>query len=421
MQVSNPCSSTSRESSGSCWTQQETRRADHLWLAVELGATRNRPVCEARASGSSQARPRGYDGASRSCNDSDRSGLRLVEVEEPAAGEQRRAARSAGAGGFVPSNGGHSRTGCERVQPFGRRRHSRAYDCHFVRVRRAARRHERLARRPRARRERRRRRVPVPAARARTRFRGESSSKPPSIAEHGRCGGAGHARPRPLRTRSLGDVVEELLDRRVEAVAHAGTSGTNDLCRRAARTARPGNDVGRQWPSLSERISRLPDRAARPAKRRGVSVGREDGDRFRLDRPVEQRQVGDEPGEPTADNCERPPASHFTEPASSPWVKYRWNAKNTARGIASEMKDAGAIMSMLRRTATAGEDRHGDRPACRGRTSTRREGRSTSTGTGRSQVMRSRAIRVAGSRRTKILTSDAPSMRADSKYPSGSR
>ena len=41
---------------------------------LSSGQTRNRPVCAARSSGSSQARPLGYDGASRSCNHSDRCG-----------------------------------------------------------------------------------------------------------------------------------------------------------------------------------------------------------------------------------------------------------------------------------------------------------------------------------------------------------
>src|ERR671935_209392 len=38
---------------------------------------------------------------------------------------------------------------------------------------------------------------------------------------------------------------------------------------------------------------------------------------------------------------------HFTEPASSPCTKYRWNAKNTTSGIASETNAAGAMMSMF--------------------------------------------------------------------------
>src|SRR5581483_12016602 len=52
------------------------------------------------------------------------------------------------------------------------------------------------------------------------------------------------------------DVLQEQLERRPVPVADAATSGTIDRRRRASRTARPGNEVGRQWPSLSERIVR---------------------------------------------------------------------------------------------------------------------------------------------------------------------
>src|SRR5207253_10338962 len=59
---------------------------------------------------------------------------------------------------------------------------------------------------------------------------------------------------------------------------------------------------------------------------------------------VQQRQIRDEAGEAAADDGYR---RHFTLPASNPWTKYRWNAKNTASGMTSEMNEAGAITSML--------------------------------------------------------------------------
>ena len=61
-----------------------------------------------------------------------------------------------------------------------------------------------------------------------------------------------------------------------------------------------------------------------------------------------QRRVGDEPAEPGADDRDaRCHAAYFTEPASRPWTKYRWKAKKTASGSASETNAAGAISSMF--------------------------------------------------------------------------
>ena len=79
----------------------------------------------------------------------------------------------------------------------------------------------------------------------------------------------------------------------------------------AARTASPGNDVGRQCPSLSERISRW--RIAPRARRQtaaGSSLGPEDGDLLRLEPAASQRLVGGEAGEPAADDGARRPLLH---------------------------------------------------------------------------------------------------------------
>src|SRR5262249_31408822 len=91
---------------------------------------------------------------------------------------------------------------------------------------------------------------------------------------------------------------------------------------------------------------RLPDgRGAAAPGSGGIRLGREDRDLALVDAALAERQVAHEAGQPAADD--RDPRHHFTEPASSPWTKYRWKAKNTASGITSEMNDAGAIRSML--------------------------------------------------------------------------
>ena len=87
------------------------------------------------------------------------------------------------------------------------------------------------------------------------------------------------------------------------------------------RTASPGNAVGRQWPSLSERISRCRIAAARRRHGAGrVALGPEDGDLLRLEPAAAQRLVRREPGEP-ASRRRAHAAIYFTEPASRPWTK----------------------------------------------------------------------------------------------------
>ena len=137
------------------------------------------------------------------------------------------------------------------------------------------------------------------------------------------------ASTRPLRTLSsqplalaqLLDMREEVIDARVVAVA--------DATRRAApasaaagpsRTASPGNDVGRQCPSLSERISRWRIAAAR---RRQAAAGSSSVPKTVISSGCKaaaaQGLVRREAGEPGADD--RDAWHYFTEPASSPCTK----------------------------------------------------------------------------------------------------
>ena len=93
----------------------------------------------------------------------------------------------------------------------------------------------------------------------------------------------------------------------------------------------------------------LPDRGCSgPPRSRRVRVVAEHRDLRRLEAAVTERRVRDEPAEPGADD--RYPRCHetyLTEPASRPWTKYRWNAKKTASGRASDTNAAGAISSMF--------------------------------------------------------------------------
>ena len=100
----------------------------------------------------------------------------------------------------------------------------------------------------------------------------------------------------------------------------------------------------------------LADRGRLPAPLLGrVGVQPEDDDLLGGEAAVPEGRERGERRQPAADDrcalsrvgrgCPRP--AHLTEPASRPWTKYRWNAKNTASGTISEMNDAGAIRSML--------------------------------------------------------------------------
>ena len=101
----------------------------------------------------------------------------------------------------------------------------------------------------------------------------------------------------------LRDVAEELVDGRPVAVEDAPHERTGSRRRAASRTASPGNEVGAQWPSLSERISRCRIAAARGPPGAGrVGLAAEDRDLVRPEARVAQGRVGDEAPEPGADD-----------------------------------------------------------------------------------------------------------------------
>ena len=206
-----------------------------------------------------------------------------VEAGEAARARSTRAGRSAAAAAARAAGRRRPRARRERVQPLRRRREAGADDGHARRV---------LVRLVRVDDARIVRAAPsgtagpgCPARRARARSgRCPSSSKPPSTARD-------PPDPRldarlwsqPLRSRSSLDVREELLDRRVVAVAAPlrGAAAASAAAERWTK-ASPGKVVGRQCPSLSERMSRWRIAAARRRQAAaGSSLGAEDGDLVR--------------------------------------------------------------------------------------------------------------------------------------------
>ena len=147
----------------------------------------------------------------------------------------------------------------------------------------------------------------------------------------------------------LVDVVEEELDGRPVAVADAEDERREVPPPRRLPRGEAGERGRPAVPVALRAHQPLADRGrARPPGSGRVGVVAEDGDLGRLEAAVAQRRVGDEPAEPGADDGDaRCHGSYFTEPASRPWTKYRWNAKKTASGIASETNAAGAISSMF--------------------------------------------------------------------------
>ena len=130
------------------------------------------------------------------------------------------------------------------------------------------------------------------------------------------------SQPRPRA--QLVDVLEELGDGRVVAVADAlherprvAAAGT------PTRTARPGNEVGRQWPSLSERIRRcrIDSARRRHAAAGSRAAGIEDGDVLDARRGAASRTRRTRRARRRRSRTSREAIAHLTEPASSPWTK----------------------------------------------------------------------------------------------------
>jgi hypothetical protein len=79
----------------------------------------------------------------------------------------------------------------------------------------------------------------------------------------------------------------------------------------------------------------------------GVRVGSEHDDFGRLKASFSKSGKGDKPGQAASDDRTYFRHRYLTEPARRPWTKYRWKAKKTMRGITSETKVAGAMISMF--------------------------------------------------------------------------
>jgi hypothetical protein len=79
----------------------------------------------------------------------------------------------------------------------------------------------------------------------------------------------------------------------------------------------------------------------------GIRVRAEHGYFGRLEPPFSEGCICDEAGQAASDDRARSRHGYLTDPARRPWTKYRWKAKKTMSGIASETNVAGAMISML--------------------------------------------------------------------------
>ena len=325
--VSSPCSVDERAQQRIVREPaQEPRRADHLLRAVDATARRGSAPRAPRARAARRtARPGGYDGASSSRRR--RGALRRrepVEAGEPATARSTRAGRSAACRrGSRRRTETTSRARVERVQPLGRRREARADDAspsgvlvRLVRVHRA-RVVAQLVGHTRG--------PDVPARRARA-----AKAAVPSIELEAAVHRARSARPapwrrlssQPLRSRRLLDVREELLDRRVIAVARRlRRAAAASAAGARSRTASPGNVVGQAVPvalgaHLASAGSPPPAAARRPPGRPRCRRRRSRRARARRARSDLVRREAGEPGPPTIAT-----RHYFTEPASSPCTK----------------------------------------------------------------------------------------------------
>ena len=318
--VSRPCSvGEPREQWVVPEAAPEAGRADHLLGAVHL---RPRPGSAAPAALERLVplAAGGYEGASSRPSSAARSpGSVAWNAARPRREKSGRGTFSGRRARLAPPHRGDARARRERVPPLGRRRHPGADDDDVVGVvvRLVGVHRPRVVRRaPPARSARGGRSRP---ARGGT-TAGRRASKPPSTARirsiaarHDAVVPAGPRGAAPRRGRGTRRPSGGSGRRRV------CTSGHGLPLRAAARTASPGNDVGRQWPSLSERIRRCRIDAARrrqaaagsaPVSSKTVTVARRR--RARASRTRRSRR-----GRRRRSRRWR----HFTEPASSPWTK----------------------------------------------------------------------------------------------------
>ncbi len=318
-----PCSSTSRASSGSCRKPRRKPVAQITWRdSVQRRSRRGsaRRVA-ARASGSSHARPGGYEGASSVRSRAARS-LAPEPVEAGEAAPREVLARDVQrpADRLAPAHRDDLRAGGERVQPLGRRCEARRRRRSPSPRTRAARRHGRRAGRRAARPARSGPDGRARAARGGRRRRRRARSRR-ATARTRSMRAAWTLRSQPLRSRSSLDVGEELVDGRVVAVENRG----DERRRRAPSQRRAHREARETWPAGSGRRSRSASRAAGSPRRAaatapaGSSSRAEDRDLLRLEPAASQRLVRREAREAGADDGDT--GHYFTEPASSPWTK----------------------------------------------------------------------------------------------------
>ena len=304
----------------------EARRADHLLGAVRARARRGTGLRAPRARAARpSSRPRGYDGRGELAQERGPLGRRRgVEGGEPALREER------------PR---HVQRPPQRLAPPHRRRRPRPAASAFS--------HSVAAAMPAPTTATRRgvlvRLVGVDDARVALEL-GRDRRDPGGPARAGR-GGRGRGRrarsrrrprgrARSARARKLSSqrLAPRAARRRGGGTRRRSAGSGRRRSRRAARASRrraasraasPGNVVGKQWPSLSERMRSLPDRRRAPAPGRG-RVGarrrRPRSRRARARRGAASRRRRSRRARRRRSRTARPSA-YLTEPASSPWTK----------------------------------------------------------------------------------------------------
>ena len=254
------------------------------------------------------SRPGGYEGASSAAEHRARARRGSVAWKrgEPAAREERPRHVERPPQRLAPAHRGDPRAGGERVQPLGRRRHAGADDGDVVRVlvRLVGVDGARVA--GELRRDVQARVAGGDAARGGT-CRSPSSSKPPSTARIRSMRRGTTASSQPVRAAQLLDVLEELVDGRVVAVADALHERPRAAPPPAPRAPRaPGTTSAgsaRRSPSASAAAGSPPRAAATPPP--GRRPRRRRRSRPPADAAVAQRRVRDEAGEPAADDRAR--------------------------------------------------------------------------------------------------------------------
>jgi hypothetical protein len=118
------------------------------------------------------------------------------------------------------------------------------------------------------------------------------------------------------------DVLEELVDRRVVAVEEGEDERPGVPLAECRANGEPGEGRRRHMAVALRAHTALPDggRTAAPLEGR-IRVRSEHGDFGRREPPMAEGCIGDQPGEPAADDCAPFRHCYLTEPASRPCTK----------------------------------------------------------------------------------------------------